>query len=254
MALTKQKKIMLWVLAAIICLIVLFLLAKSYVNDQVNKQIVKYRIETQTQQPAVVPPAKNEGQSKLDSLIQMNIDLRQMVYECAKGKTYKPVIKKNVYIPYVSKFPNVQNRIVYDAPPQNTTTQRKGNIVSNESSSPSSLSPIFFENGSKKVKFCVRLGQNEGRHLPHLAMLDGDNFDNSEDNTKSGFNWSVTPTDGYSGLYGVTKSGTFYVAASIIEKYLESSDNGIVELKSTATGWSAKKMYKENGYYIFKKN
>jgi len=118
------------------------------------------------------------------------------------------------------------------------------------------LDQIFYESGSKIILFCIRLGGSQDRHVPHLAMLNGEKFGDSRTNNQSGFNWEIAPeelTDGFVGEYGLTKDGTFYVKRSLVDRYMVSSDNGLVEIKTTATGWNPTQMKISGGYYFYKK-
>ncbi|MDA3802487.1 MAG: hypothetical protein PF488_01135 [Patescibacteria group bacterium] len=107
----------------------------------------------------------------------------------------------------------------------------------------------FYEPGTEGVKFCVRLGGNEKRHLPHLAIVNG--HMNIEPNGISGYNWVVGgPVSDPVGDWGITNDKMFFVSVDMIEQFLKPDDNGIVELKAPATNWKPVRMEKFGDYYV----
>lgn len=109
----------------------------------------------------------------------------------------------------------------------------------------------FYEPGTKGVKFCIRLGGDEKRHLPHLAIASGGI--KAEANGISGFNWVLDgPVADLVGDWGITPDGTFFVSEKLVNAHLSASDNGVVEIKAPATNWQAMKMTRFDGYYIYK--
>lgn len=109
----------------------------------------------------------------------------------------------------------------------------------------------FYEPGTKGVKFCIRLGGDEKRHLPHLAIANGGI--KAEANGISGFNWVLDgPVADLVGDWGITPDGTFFVSEKLVNAYLSASDNGIIEIKAPATNWRAMQMTRFDGYYIYK--
>jgi len=109
----------------------------------------------------------------------------------------------------------------------------------------------FYEPGTEGVKFCVRLGGDESRHLPHLAISSGNI--NAEANGISGYNWVVLgPVSDLVGDWGITEDKTFFVSVKLVESFLRTEDNGIVELKAPATNWQPKVMTRFGDYYIFR--
>lgn len=109
----------------------------------------------------------------------------------------------------------------------------------------------FYEPGTEGVKFCVRLGGDESRHLPHLAISSGNI--NAEANGISGYNWVILgPVSDLVGDWGITEDKTFFVSVKLVESFLRVEDNGIVELKAPATNWQPKVMTRFGDYYIFR--
>lgn|GEM_PF-2751256 len=105
----------------------------------------------------------------------------------------------------------------------------------------------YYENG--KIPFCVRLGGNSNRHLPHLVMRKL-KFSDAESNGIGGFNWNLPGmTADLVGDHGCA-NGVFYVLAEIIENSMIPSDNGIVEVVAKAFEWGPIKMIKFGDFYI----
>lgn len=175
--------------------------------------------------------------------------LQKQVAVCCAAKKKAPVkrVVKRATAPVavVQRAPaEVQVNRVVQAPPSTVTSRTV------------QLDQLYYESGSKTLLFCLRLGENNGRHFPHLGMLNGEVYPGSEPNNQSGYNFRVEPTaltDVPSGSYGCTKDGTFFVARDIVDKYLTADDNGVVEIKTTVTGWMPKKMSVTGGYYTFKR-
>jgi hypothetical protein len=122
--------------------------------------------------------------------------------------------------------------------------------VANAKTQPATTGQLaeYYENG--RIPFCIRLGGNSNRHIPHLAMRKYD-FTDAESNGIGGFNWYLSGTSAdLVGDYGCTNEGTFYVSAKIIDAYLISADNGVIEILAKGFGWTAKKMEKFGDYYI----
>lgn len=135
-------------------------------------------------------------------------------------------------------------------PPKNDLI-RTQKPVTRSVSTTSSAVPSYYYDQNGLIPFSVRLGGSENRHLPHLAIYDGIV---AVDNDISGYNWAVVATKGIKGDWGFNETTmTFYVKASLIEKYLTSSDKGIIEIKAAATNWEPKQMTKSGDYYIYKK-
>ncbi len=116
--------------------------------------------------------------------------------------------------------------------------------------------PSFYYE-EKVIKMCLRLGGDNNRHLPHLGIFDGII---AQDNSISGYNWVLTPTETITGDWGITRDGTFYVSIKLVDRYITKSDKGIVEIKAPATNWLPVKMKKNDnpnddcyGYYTYKK-
>lgn len=106
-----------------------------------------------------------------------------------------------------------------------------------------------------EIIFCVRANRREDCYFPHYAMQQGVTFNRFADNQVKGYNWKVEPTEAYSGDYGVTTDGTFYVSDEIIKKSLESGGllfDGVVEIKAPYTGWDLRPMTQEGNYWIFR--
>lgn len=137
------------------------------------------------------------------------------------------------------------------APVQERTVIRAEEPVVNTVEEVNTLPSYFYEVGTKGVKFCVRLGGSEKRHLPHLAITSG--MLNTESNGISGYNWVVLgPVSDLVGDWGVTRDGTFFVSVKMIDSFLTTEDDGIVELKAPATSWVAKPMTRFGDYYIYR--
>ncbi|MFA5754295.1 MAG: hypothetical protein WC905_03010 [Patescibacteria group bacterium] len=106
----------------------------------------------------------------------------------------------------------------------------------------------YYENG--RIPFCIRLGGNSNRHIPHLAMRKY-NFTDAESNGIGGFNWYLSGTSAdLVGDYGCTSDGTYFVSTKIIDAYLIAADNGVIEILAKGFGWTAKQMTKFGDYYI----
>lgn len=106
-----------------------------------------------------------------------------------------------------------------------------------------------------EIIFCVRANRREDCYFPHYAMQQGVTFNRFADNQVKGYNWKVEPTEAYSGDYGVTTDGTFYVSDEIIKKSLESGGllfDGVVEIKAPYTAWDLRPMTQEGNYWIFR--
>lgn len=108
------------------------------------------------------------------------------------------------------------------------------------------------QNTTDKVAFCLCLGGNQGHYLPHLALLNGDDLKDVQENGKSGYNWVVAPASSIEGDYGVTVDNTFFVKVAFVKKYMSSDDNNKVEVRTALDNWSARKMTETNGYYTVK--
>lgn len=109
--------------------------------------------------------------------------------------------------------------------------------------------PSFYYE-EKVIKMCLRLGEDDNRHLPHLGIFDGII---AQDNGISGYNWVLTPTETIIGDWGITTDGTFYVSTKLVDKYITKSDKGLVEIKAPATNWLPVAMVRNGGYYTYKK-
>ena len=106
-----------------------------------------------------------------------------------------------------------------------------------------------------EIIFCARANRREDCYFPHYAMQQGVTFNRFADNQVKGYNWKVEPTEAYSGDYGVTTDGTFYVSDEIIKKSLESGGllfDGVVEIKAPYTAWDLRPMTQEGNYWIFR--
>lgn len=109
----------------------------------------------------------------------------------------------------------------------------------------------FYEPGTEGVKFCIRLGGDESRHLPHLAITSGNI--KAETNGISGYNWVVDgPVSDLVGDWGITEDKTFFVSVAMVENFLSPEDNDLVELKAPATNWKAMPMTRFGDYFIFR--
>ncbi len=117
------------------------------------------------------------------------------------------------------------------------------------------LSDIYYESTAKIIYFCVDLGNNPGHYLPHLAILNGEDFGkNAQKNNQGGYNLVINKLSSkITGDYGVTEEGIFFISKKLIDRYISQSDRGLVEIKTTATNWQLKKMTISGNYYIFKK-
>lgn len=106
-----------------------------------------------------------------------------------------------------------------------------------------------------EIIFCARANKREDCYFPHYAMQQGVIFNRFADNQVKGYNWKVEPTENYSGDYGVTTEGTFYVSDEIIKKSLASGGlqfDGVVEIKAPYTGWDLRAMTQEGNYWIYR--
>lgn len=181
-----------------------------------------------------------------EKLADCNSDLQANVTEEAPPPAKKtttraaaPVVKK-APAPVVQQAP---------APPVTKKVVSAAPVASREEIY--TLPSYFYESGTKGVIFCIRLGGQESRHLPALAISQG--MINVEDNGIGGSNWVVDgAVSDLVGDWGVTRDGTFFVSAKLIEAFLTASDNGIVELKAPATSWVPKQMTKIGDYYTFR--
>ena len=151
----------------------------------------------------------------------------------------------------VSSTPATTPTPAFVAPAAETVAKPAATKATNLTAVNTRLPDAYWENG--KIAFCVRLGGNSNRHLPHLAMRKTD-FSDAMSNGIGGFNWYLSqPTNDLVGDYGCTVDGTFFVSAALINQYLVKADGEIVEIFAKAFGWSAKKMTKFGDYYISEK-
>ena len=106
------------------------------------------------------------------------------------------------------------------------------------------------------IIFCGQANNREDCYFPHYAMQHGVMFSKApEDNQIKGYNWRVEPTEFYDGDYGVTVDGTFYVADNLIQQSLKAGGLTLeppLRIKCPYTGWIAKDMSLEDGYWIFR--
>lgn len=169
-----------------------------------------------------------------------NVNMPQVVYR------YKQPVKKV----YQQQVQQPVQQPVYQQPVYQQPVQK---IQTSENRSENRLDNSYYEPNSKAILFCIRLGQNENRHLPHLAIDNSEKFDNSEENNLAGYNWRVYKlADGFVGNYGVTADGTFFISKAYIDRYMCADDNGKVELKTTKSHWRAVQMTLSGNYYIHK--
>lgn len=167
--------------------------------------------------------------------------VKARVQEPLEATVYLNVKVREDNVTTVARAPEVVKKDLIVTQPQTRSAS---------SSSVTTSIPSYYYDELGEIKFCVRLGGSENRHLPHLAIYDGII---AQENNLSGYNWVVLPSRNMTGDWGVTEDGTFYVISSLIDKYLTNSDRGIVELKGPATNWKAEQMSKSGGYYIYKK-
>lgn len=102
-------------------------------------------------------------------------------------------------------------------------------------------------------EFCTRLGGFKDRWIPHLAIENNEQFTNLKDNGQNSWNFllpSTSTLDYPSGIAGQLKDGRYFVSAELIDRYLEDSDNGIVESRASRNYWQFHKMQKVGDYYI----
>lgn len=102
-------------------------------------------------------------------------------------------------------------------------------------------------------RVCFRLGGFEDRWIPQLAVEANEQFDNLEDNRQNSWNFwlpAANTLESPSGLVGQLKDGRYFVSADLIDRYLQDSDNGIVESRASRNYWQFRKMEKVGNYYI----
>lgn len=254
-------------------ILVIALIVLGFIFNPFTCSLKKTTTTTQVAPPAnpVVPPAKTitpPVQSAADSLaalkgtvdkqqqiIEKQIDaINKLIDKCGGNKVTTP---RKTYQPPVKKGGNEKKVVIQDKKIVdggggiNTGTGATNTVVSTTGNR---LDAIYYEGNAKDILFCARLGGDQSRHLPHLAMLNGESFGDAQANNQSGFNWHVFKlADGPSGDYGVTSDGTFFIAKSLIDRYICDADRGIVEIKTTATGWQPRPMTLVGNYYTFKR-
>lgn len=214
-------------------------------EKKVAEQVVVPAADTAT--VAVTPPVTAAPPAPASSDLQKEIaELKELARRLAQAKAQKQeVVVKVVH----ENVPPIQKPDAIQTAPAAEVVKP----VEVKKTSSFKLPSYFYEDASG-AKWCSRLGGNEGRHLPHLAISDGII---GEENGISGFNWLETELcEKIEGDRGLTTTGTFFVIKSFIDKYMIQSDRGIVEIKAPATGWQPKKMTIErhNGvdYYVYK--
>lgn len=189
-----------------------------------------------------VPPAptvSNDDLQKQIADLKREISRRPAAANPAKQEVIVKVVHENAPVAQQDVIP----RVIETVQP----------VVQRVVTSSSLKLPSYFYEDGQGVKWTARLGGNEGRHLPHLAIGDGIM---GEQNGLSGFNWvEIELVEKIQGERGVTVGGTFFVLKSFIDKYMIQSDRGIVEIKAPATAWQPKRMSIErhNGvdYYVY---
>jgi hypothetical protein len=101
---------------------------------------------------------------------------------------------------------------------------------------------------------CFRLGGFEKRWIPQLAIESDEVFTNLKDNGYRSWNFIIPSVglDSPSGQVGMLNNGKYFIAAELIDRYLEDSDNGVIESRSAWNSWQFKTMIKSGDYYIDK--
>ena len=183
-----------------------------------------------------------------------NADLQMRLDECLGKKTVTKTRTVSSPKPAATK-PAPKAPIVKSSAP---ITQKV--IVPERKAAPSApivagVANLDYLRQGGEIIFCVRANRREDCYFPHYAMQQGVTFNRFADNQVKGYNWKVEPTEGYSGDYGVTTEGTFYVSDEIIRKSLASGGlqfDNIVEIKAPYTGWELRPMIKEGNCWIYR--
>lgn len=256
-------------------LILVMLSTLSLTNCSYFRGKKTHKINSNTEQTVTTVDPCDQKLAKLqaerDALLQSNANLRvdsaslKEKIECLESKM------ENVRIIAVTRNrpSNTGNR---PAKRTITKTQSRASVTTGDNEEVINPTPITRPNaqvtrnnaGSKanldylrqdgKIIFCVRANSREDCYSPHLAIMQGITFTNSQDNHIKGYNWQVEPTNTYSGDYGVTIDGTFYVSDALEQTTMSAAGMTLegLEIKCPYTGWALKTMTLQNGYWIYR--